>query len=208
MAVRFAVRWAWRLTVLAVVAAVAVVGVTAVRVWHFARTDDRGPADALVVMGAAQADGRPGVVLDARLEHALDLYEAGAAPLVVTTGGGRTGDRTTEAAAARDWLVARGVPSDAVVAVGEGGDTLRSVEAVADRLAGQVGSVVVVTDPWHALRATSMASDAGFDAVSSPTRQGPTVWSRETQVRYVGRETAAYLWWQAAGGAPWTGVLR
>jgi uncharacterized SAM-binding protein YcdF (DUF218 family) len=70
-------------------------------------------------------------------------------------------------------------------------------------------SAVLVTDPWHAMRAQKMAEDAGMDAVSSPTRQGPAVETRTTQFKYILRETAAYLLYRATGasvaGAPGIG---
>jgi uncharacterized SAM-binding protein YcdF (DUF218 family) len=115
----------------------------------------------------------------------------------VTTGGGRPGDVYTEAEAGRRFLVERGVPADAVIAVPEGSDTLSSLQAVAVR-AGQDGwtSAVMVSDPWHSLRARIMAHDAGLTASTSPTRSGPVVQTRETQARYIVRETAATLFYR------------
>jgi uncharacterized SAM-binding protein YcdF (DUF218 family) len=94
--------------------------------------------------------------------------------------------------------------------VPEGVDTLESMRAVATAF-GERGwsSAVVVTDPWHAMRAERMAEDAGIEADSSPTRQGPAVQTRGTQFRYILRETAAYLLYRATGesvaGAPGIG---
>jgi uncharacterized SAM-binding protein YcdF (DUF218 family) len=188
-----------RKVVLAVVLfAVVVVGGTAAGIWWTARGDDRTPADAILVLGASQFDGRPSSVLEARLEHAKTLYEQEVAPVVVTVGGGRPGDRFTEAEAGAAYLRERGV--DEVVAVGEGNDTLRSVQA-AERVMSERGwsSVVVVTDPWHSLRARTMADDAGLQAQTSPTRAGPSVRTRGTQVRYIARETAAFLYYKTFG---------
>jgi uncharacterized SAM-binding protein YcdF (DUF218 family) len=184
-------------------AAALVVGSTAVRVWQVARQDHRPPSDVIIVLGSAQYDGRPSAVFEARLAHAFQLYEAGVAPVVVTVGGRRPGDRYTEAAVARYWLVAAGVPLDSVVAVERGGDTLQSM-----RVLGEVfreegwRSAVVVTDPWHALRSERMARDQGIDAVVSPARSGPAVRTRETQLRYITRETAAYLYYRWFGESP------
>jgi uncharacterized SAM-binding protein YcdF (DUF218 family) len=177
-----------------------VVGGTAGSVWWTARGDDRPVSDAIVVLGASQFDGRPSSVLEARLEHAKELYEQGVAPRVVTVGGGRTGDRFTEAEAGAAYLRERGV--DEVVAVGTGSDTLQSLEAAAEVFAEQGWtSAVLVTDPWHSLRSRSMARDQGIDAVTSPTRAGPSVRTRGTQLRYIARETAAYLYYKAGGGS-------
>jgi uncharacterized SAM-binding protein YcdF (DUF218 family) len=191
-------RLARRIIALGLLAAVLLVGGTAASIWWVARGDDRGPADVILVLGASQFDGRPSSVLEARLEQARKLYEQDVAPVVMTVGGGRPGDRFTEAEAGAAYLRERGV--DDVVAVGEGSDTLRSVQAVEQEMAERGWeSVVVVTDPWHSLRARTMARDAGLEAVTSPTRAGPSVRTRGTQVRYIARETAAFLYYKVFG---------
>jgi uncharacterized SAM-binding protein YcdF (DUF218 family) len=189
-----------RLVSLAVLATVLVVAGTAASVWWVARSDDRSLSDAIIVLGASQFDGRPSSVLEARLEHAVRLFESGVAPRIVTVGGGRPGDRFTEAEAGRNYLTRRDVPAAAVVAVGEGRNTFASLQAAEELFEERGwGSAVVVTDPWHALRTRRMARDVGIEAVSSPTRRGPSVRTRETQVRYIARETAAYLYYRAFG---------
>lgn len=195
--VRSGMTWGARLLVGALVMVLAVVGVTALRVWQVARVDDQRPADAVVVLGAAQYNGEPSAVLAARLKHAEQLWRDGIAPRIITVGGGATGDRYTEAEASRDWLIEQGVPSTAVEAVPEGADTLRSLEAVA-ATAQERGweSALLVSDPWHSLRARTMARDAGLEAWTSPTRSGPIVQTRETQLRYIYRETGALLFYE------------
>ena len=103
-----------RLFVAAVVGSVLIAGYTAFRIWDQGGRDDRRPADAIVVLGAAQYDGRPSPVFRARLEHAVQLYADGVAPVLVVTGGKAAGDRTTEAAAARRFAVSHGVPAEAI----------------------------------------------------------------------------------------------
>ena len=188
--------WPVRVVVGALLIAAFLVGGTAFRVWYVARADDRRPVDAVVVLGAAQYDGEPSSVLAARLRHAQALYDDGLAPRIVTVGGGRAGDAYTEAEAGRRYLIGRGVPPDAVVAVGEGSDTPGSLRA-ADARARQDGwdTALVVSDPWHSLRARTMARDSGLQAWTSPTRTGPVVRTRETQARYIVRETAALLYY-------------
>jgi uncharacterized SAM-binding protein YcdF (DUF218 family) len=183
-----------------VVLVLLVLVVTAGRVWWFARQDDRRVSDAIVVLGAAQFDGRPSSVFTARLVHARDLWRDDVAPRIITVGGNRAGDRFTEASAGKVWLTQHGVPADRVVEVGTGNDTLSSVDAVESRMESRGWSTaVVVTDPWHALRTRAMASDQGIDAVMSPTRQGPAVRQRSTQLRYIARETLAYLYYKVFG---------
>lgn len=168
------------------------------RVWWVARQDDRRVSDAIVVLGAAQFDGRPSSVFTARLVHARDLWQADVAPRIITVGGNRSGDRFTEASAGKAWLTQHGVPASRIVSVGTGGDTLTSVRAVAGSMQRHRWSTaVVVTDPWHSLRTRSMARDAGIDAVTSPTRQGPAVRTRRVEIHYVFRESLGYLFYKA-----------
>ena len=163
-----------------------------------------------MVLGTAQYNGVPSSIFAARLEHAIALYEDGVAPVIVTVGGKADGDQFAEAEAGRDYLAAAGVPTDGLLAVPEGVDTLESMRAVGTAFAERGwSSAVLVTDPWHAMRAERMAEDAGITADSSPTRQGPAVQTRATQFRYILRETAAYLLYRATGesvaGAPGIG---
>ncbi|MDN5857788.1 MAG: YdcF family protein [Pseudonocardia sp.] len=188
--------WVLRVVFGALLVGALIVGGTAFRVWQVARVDDRRPADAIVVLGAAQYDGDPSSVFAARLRHAQALYEQGLAPRIVTTGGSRVGDSFTEAEAGRSYLISRGVPAAAVVALPVGSDTLGSLQAVAERAAAEGwSSALLVSDPWHSLRARLMARDSGLEAWTSPTRSGPVVQTRETQIRYIVRETGALLYY-------------
>src|SRR3954453_23091854 len=194
----------------AVLAFVLLVTSTALAIWWNARGDSRPASDAIVVLGSAQYNGVPSSIFAARLEHAVALYEDGVAPVIVTVGGKATGDQFTEAEAGRDYLANAGIPGDSLLAVPEGVDTLESMRAVSktfDERGWQ--SAVLVTDPWHAMRAERMAEDSGIEVQSSPTRQGPAVQTRATQFRYILRETAAYLVYRATGasvaGAPGIG---
>lgn len=186
-----------RLLLGSVLVAAVVVGGTAVRVWQVARTDDRQRADTAVVLGAAQYDGRPSDVLRARLQHAKQLYDTGVVRYLVTVGGRKQGDAYTEAEAGMRWLISQGVPKDRVLAVEEGSDTLRSLRAVAAAVRPRGWrTTVLVSDPWHSLRARTMADDSGLVAWTSPTHSGPIVQTRDTQMRYILRETAALLYYR------------
>jgi uncharacterized SAM-binding protein YcdF (DUF218 family) len=194
----------------AVLAALLLIGGTALAIWWTARQDARPSSDAIVVLGSAQYNGVPSSIFEARLEHALQLYRQGVAPVVVTVGGKKAGDQFTEAEAGRDYLAQAGIPRDHLLAVPEGVDTLESMQDVAAAFRARGWhSAVLVTDPWHVMRAERMADDSGIDASSSPTRQGPAVQTRTTQMRYIFRETAAYLVYRATGrsvtGAPGIG---
>lgn len=140
------------------------------QVWLMGRTDQSRPAQAIVVMGVAQYDGRPSPQLQARLDHVLTLWNAGVAPLVVTTGGNQPGDRFTEAEASRRYLVEAGIPESAVLFENEGTSTLDSLQRV-DRLleAQDITEVVIVTDAYHAARSRLVARSLGLQAHVSAT---------------------------------------
>lgn len=186
-----------RVVLALLVLALVVLGVTAARVVQAGRTDEAHSADAILVLGAAQFDGRPQDYLAARLEHAQRLYEAGTSTRIITVGGNQPGDRFTEAEAGQQYLVGHGVPAGRILPVGEGNDTLQSIQAAADVMREHHwGSALVVTDPWHELRSTAMLGDQELTAYGSPTTQGPSVDGTSVKVRYVARETVAYLAYQ------------
>jgi uncharacterized SAM-binding protein YcdF (DUF218 family) len=182
-----------------VVAGLVTVGV-AVRIVQVGLTDEREPADAIVVLGAAQYNGTPSPVYQARLDHAAQLFRAGVAGQILTIGGGQTGDTTTEGQAGRQALIDAGIPAGSVTAVGVGNDTLVSLRAAAlvlDR--NNWTSIVLVTDPWHAHRSQLIARDLGLAAQVSPVDQGPAT-RRSVIPAYVLRETAGTLFYLVVGG--------
>lgn len=171
-----------------------------IRVWWDARGEDHRPSDAIIVLGAAQYNGRPSPVLEARLRKAHSLWEEGVADVIVTVGGGADGDVTTEADAGREWLMDNGVPEEAVVAVASGFNTQTSLEAVGETFEERGWkTAILVTDPWHTFRAKAMARSSGIDPVSAPARSGPVVQTRSSQARYILRESLAYYQWRLTG---------
>jgi uncharacterized SAM-binding protein YcdF (DUF218 family) len=170
-------------------------------VWWTARQDQRPVSDAIVVLGASQFDGRPSAVLRNRLAHAAALQRQAVAPRIVTVGGARPGDRFSEAEAGVNWLAAHGISRSRLLAVPAGTDTVSSLRA-ADAVFARHGwrSAVLVTDPWHSLRSRAIAGDLGWRAATSPTRSGPMVRTRETEARYVVRETFGYLYYRLSAG--------
>ena len=141
---------------------------------HSTGTSDQARnVDAIVVMGAAQYDGRPSPQLAARLDHVVELWGQGFAPMVITTGGNRAGDRFTEAESSANYLIDRGVPADAIVQV-LGTNSYESLREVRDELVGRGGeSVLLVTDPYHSLRVRMISQELGLTAYVSPTRTSP-----------------------------------
>ncbi len=132
--------------------------------------DGARPADAIAVFGAAEYGGRPSPVFHARLDHAVTLYERGIAPLVITLGGGADKDSgKTEGGVGRDYLLAKGVPFDRIVAETHSVDTEEQVELLAE-IARDRGleSVVVVSDGTHLFRIQRLCEDAGLEVYTSP----------------------------------------
>jgi uncharacterized SAM-binding protein YcdF (DUF218 family) len=162
--------------------------------WNSANNpSDRALADVIVIPGAAQLDGTPGPVLQARLEQAVRLFRAGVAPLVITVGSGAPGDRTTEADSGRRWLINNGVPRSAVIALPEGRDTLTQTKLyVKEMRERSIKSVVIATDPFHCQRAMTMARDLDADPFCAPVPDGPNSLEGSTY-RYLIREAGAYL---------------
>jgi len=139
-------------------------------VWWVGADDQARPVEAIVVMGVAQYDGRPSPQLQARLDHVITLWNAGTAPLVVTTGGNQPGDRFTEAEASRRYLVEAGVPESAILLEDRGSSTLQSLRGVHEILSEQgIADVLIVTDPYHAARSRMIARDLGLVAHVSAT---------------------------------------
>jgi uncharacterized SAM-binding protein YcdF (DUF218 family) len=143
-------------------------------VWSTSRHDEARPVDAIVVLGAAQYDGRPSPQLAARLDHALDLYGRGLAPRIFLTGGKQPLDRFTEAASEARYLQDRGVPASALLREDQGRTSWESLTAVAEQLKGAgLRSVLLVSDPYHSARIKGMATELGLKAYVSPTHTSP-----------------------------------
>jgi len=148
--------------------------VTLFQVWRAAEDDDRSKTQAIIVLGAAQYDGRPTDVFKARLDHAHELWKAGVAPTIVVTGGGQPGDRYTEAGAGAEYLHELGVPDTAIQRETTSRSSWESLTASARFLQDEgITRVTLVSDPFHMLRLRLIAEDLGFDAVTSPTRTSP-----------------------------------
>ena len=168
--------------------------VTLYQVWSTGRSDQSRAVDAIVVMGAAQYDGRPSPLLQARLDHALELFDADLAPVIVVTGGKQSGDRFTEAAASRRYLRNKGVPNSKILSEEKGRSTWQSlagVSALLDKRRGDESGrprVLIVTDPFHSLRARLIAQELDLTAYVSPARTSP--WGGGTQFRKSIKEAA------------------
>jgi len=164
------------------------------------RQEQARPVPAIIVLGAAQYNGKPSPVLKARLDHAAELYADSVAPLIVLTGGVATGDKTSEAEVAAAYLD-KTVPAPALIVLPAGRTTAESIAAAAEWCRGYgITDVVVVSDPFHMLRVRLEARRQGLTAYTSPTRTSPISARVGRELPYLLAEAAKVL---VAGGRGW-----
>jgi uncharacterized SAM-binding protein YcdF (DUF218 family) len=179
-----------RILTVAVVTAFALWVISAAAVLVWSSRDEARPAQAIVVLGAAQYAGRPSPVLRARLDHALDLWNRHLASLLILTGGTGSGDITSEAAVGRTYAKRHGVPDSAILVESEGRTTSESMKAVAGMLEVRgLQSALLVSDPFHMLRLRILAKRFGFTPYTSPTRTSPIDPNREERWKYIFSES-------------------
>lgn len=188
----------WPLWVVAMAAAAVAVflGITSVRIVHEAALQEVHSADAIVVFGAAEYAGRPSPVFRARLDHAYELFQRGAAPVVITTGGSGADPTFSEGGVGHDYLMHRGIPESKLIAETQGSDTASSAERVAVIMsANRMHSCVAVSDEYHVFRIRKLLEHEGVQVYVAPRpdsrpRSG---WQRAVAVL---REAASYLVWK------------
>jgi uncharacterized SAM-binding protein YcdF (DUF218 family) len=178
--------------------AIAYVAFIVVQIWRMSHVDQYHYADAIVVLGAAQYNGKPSPVLEARLKHALYLYENKISPIIITTGGKAPGDNFTEGGSGATYLEQNGVPSSAILSETKGRDTVESMVNVSG-IAQQHGihTIVMVSDPLHSERLKTIASALGFDqSYTSPDSYLDLHRSQTTKLAELGHEVGAMLYFQ------------
>lgn len=178
-------RWLLRTLLAGAIAYVALVG----HVLLVGRRDQRTPADAIVVLGAAHYNGKPTAVLRARLEHAANLFTEGLAPVVIVTGGMAEGDRVSEATVSQRYLVSLGVPVGEVVVLPVGRNSRESMASAAEWLGDRgLHRVILVSDPFHMARLLAEARGFGLEASVSATRTSPISSQRRQVLQRVASE--------------------
>ncbi len=197
-----------RLILALAVGGVLLTGYTTVRIWQQGEQDEARPADAIVVLGAAQYDGSPSPVLRARLDHAIDLFRSGIAPTLVVTGGKLQADRTTEAGTARAYAVKHGISEAAILMEDRGTSTLESLDSVADILRARgLRSAVFVSDRTHMLRVLRIALDHGIVAWGSPTTTSPTDATLPARAEATVHELGGLATWFLGGRVASDGIV-
>lgn len=187
----------FRLLGLPVLGVVTFLAVTGAKIIHTASLEEIHPADAIVVFGAAEYSGRPSPVLRARLDHALDVFHRGVAPVVITTGGAASDPTFSEGGVGRDYLMRHGVPERSLIAETQGRDTAESAVriGVIMRVNG-LHSCIAVSDAYHVFRIRKLLEHEGIAPVyvaPRPDSRPRTTWQREVAVL---REATSYMLWR------------
>jgi uncharacterized SAM-binding protein YcdF (DUF218 family) len=148
------------------------------------------PADVILVLGAAQYNGRPSPVLKARLDHAIELYDSRLAGHVIVTGGVGAGDTLSEGEVARRYAIDHGVPDSVILVDRKGVTSAQSMDAAAALMrANDWSSALLVSDSYHMLRLELLARLAGIQPYRAPAPSSPIDRDAATHRRYVLRES-------------------
>ena len=170
----------------------------AFQIWSTANSATPKKSDVIVVLGAAQFNGKPTPVLQARIDQAFKVYKGGDATQIISVGGGAPGDATTESMSSYRSLMTKKVPKSHLIEIPVGRDTLSSTVAyVATMKVHGWKSAIIVTDPFHCYRAMAMAQDLGVSTSCAPAKSTSGLLSG-TGIRYLIRETGAYLAYKTA----------
>ena len=169
------------------------------QVWNTGKSAVPLKSDIIVILGAAQFNGAPTDILQARIDEAYKVYRNQLAPRIITVGAGATGDNYTEASSSAKALRRKGVRSSAITSIPVGRDTLASTLAyVAYMKVHRYTSAIIATDPYHCYRAIAMARDLGVKASCAPSKSGPAK-IESSKWRYIVRETGAFLAYKTVG---------
>jgi uncharacterized SAM-binding protein YcdF (DUF218 family) len=187
--------WIYRFLV-PVIALAVVFAYLAHAVVHDAREQQLRPADAIVIFGAAEYDGRPSPVFRARLDHGYDLFRKGLAPMVITTGGAAADPNYSEGGVGHDYLMRRGIPEMALIAETQASDTSESAQRVAVIMrANRMNTCIAVSDAYHVFRIRKMLEHEGLQVYVAPRADSKpkSAWQRGTAIL---RESSSYLVWR------------
>lgn len=165
------------------------------QIYRQSNVDEARPADVILILGAAEYRGKPSPVLKARLDHGLDLYKQGLSTRILTTGGAGGDPVFTEGEVGRDYLVRKGVPSEAIIIEPESATTMQSTAAAAEIMRRMnLDSCIVVSDGYHIFRVKKMLEFRGMQVYGSPRPSVPKGTWREKWL-FV-RQSFGYVLWQ------------
>lgn len=183
-------------TIIPLCAFVALFGYLAGEIIHDSHEQELHSADAIVVFGAAEYDGRPSPVFRARLDHAYDIFRRGLAPVVITTGGAAADPNYSEGGVGHDYLMRRGVPEMALIAETQASDTAESAQRVAVIMrTNRMKSCIAVSDAYHVFRIRKLLEHEGLQVYVAPRADSrpKSLWQRGA---FILRESASYAVWR------------
>jgi uncharacterized SAM-binding protein YcdF (DUF218 family) len=190
-------RWWLRLLLLAITVVLAFLAITAAHIAAAASQQEVPHADAIVVFGAAEYSGRPSPVLKARLDHALDLFHRGVAPVVITTGGAASDPKFSEGGVGKDYLMRHGIPERSLIAETQGRDTSESATRVGVIMhANGLRSCVAVSDAYHVFRIRKLLEHEGIGPVYTAPRPDSRPHNVFQRMFAVLREATSYMLWR------------
>jgi uncharacterized SAM-binding protein YcdF (DUF218 family) len=190
-------RWLFRTTLVAVVTVLAVFSAISASILNDATKQELHPADAIIVFGAAEYDGRPSPVFRARLDHANELFHQGLAPVVITTGGSAADPKFSEGGVGHDYLMRKGIPESALIAETQATNTAESSERVAAIMQeNHMNSCLAVSDAYHMFRIRMLLMHQGLRVflVPRPDSRPKSLWLSFVALM---KESASYLLWRA-----------
>jgi uncharacterized SAM-binding protein YcdF (DUF218 family) len=190
-------RWWLRLLLLAITVVLAFLVITAAHIVAAASPQEIPHSDAIVVFGAAEYSGRPSPVLKARLDHALDLFHRGVAPVVITTGGAASDPKFSEGGVGKDYLMRHGIPERSLIAETQGRDTSESATRVGVIMhANGLHSCVAVSDAYHVFRIRKLLEHEGIGPVYTAPRPDSRPHGVFQRAFAVLREATSYMLWR------------
>lgn len=161
-----------------------------------AKHEDVRPADVIIVFGAAEYSGHPSPTFKARLDHALDLYRRGLAPMLIVTGGAGADPKFSEGGVGRAYLVEQGVPDTAIIAEMQSSDTHQSAQRVSNIMrANHMRTALAVSDGYHMFRVRQMMASEGVDVYLAPRPQNKPLPAMQKMLLYL-RECLSYTLWK------------
>lgn len=197
VAARNSSRWLFWTTLMAAAVVLAAFCSIPVTILHDAGKQELHPADAIVVFGAAQYDGRPSPVFRARLDHAEELFRKGLATVVITTGGSAADPKFSEGGVGHDYLMRKGIPESALIAETQASDTAESAERVSTIMReNHMTSCLAVSDAYHMFRIRMLLVHQGLRVflVPRPDSRPKSLWLRTIALM---KESTSYLLWRA-----------
>jgi uncharacterized SAM-binding protein YcdF (DUF218 family) len=187
-------RW-WRVVLVVLLVFCLWIAGIALEIGREAGGDPLRKADAIVVFGAAEYAGRPSPIFRSRLDHALELWKQGYAPVIITTGGYAEDPKFSEGGVGGRYLQTHGVPEQKIVAETQAGDTSQSAQRVSAIMhVNGMHDCIAVSDGYHLFRIKRMMRRHGIAAYGAPRRELHTLSARQ-RIALKLREAFSYTAW-------------